>query len=126
MHSIPSKAMVSCRVEYKAGDGKTSMMETTILIVPEKPGSAHTFGQFTFPTPPPPKNLPQRLKQGLPKVAIAAGVGFFALLGVPKAALMHVFGGNKVANQVDNTRCWETPYTKKYHSITLVKEVLYL
>lgn len=90
------------RVEYKAGDGKTSLMDTTILIVPEKPGSAHTFGLFKFgapPAPPEAPSLPQRLKQGLPKVMMAALVGFFKLLGVPRLALLHVFGGFKVANQ---------------------------
>jgi len=31
---------------------------------------------------------------------MAAMVGFFKLLGVPRLALLHVFGGFKVANQV--------------------------
>jgi hypothetical protein len=78
-------------------------MDTTILIVPEKPGSAHTFGLFRFgapQAPPEAPSLPQRLKQGLPKVMMAALVGFFKLLGVPRLALLHVFGGFKVANQV--------------------------
>ena len=92
---------LSIRVEYKTGD--SVMLASTLMIVPEKPGSAHTFTFFDLP------NFPLAGSKLSPLSALKAFPARLAKLAmkvllqwstIPEEAIRHINGGFDVANQV--------------------------
>lgn len=79
------------------------MLVSTLMVVPEKPGSAHTFTHFDFP------NFPlagssslgtNTLRAFLARLATLAMKVLLQWLTIPEEAIRHVNGGFDIANQV--------------------------
>ena len=79
------------------------MLASTLMIVPEKPGSAHTFTHFDFP------NFPLGGSKSSGTAALKAFPAKLAKLAmklllqwstIPEEAIRHINGGFDIANQV--------------------------